>query len=45
MEEPPRLFQLKCLSLALKATTHLIEINGHSLGSSPIKPLTKDRVP
>jgi hypothetical protein len=42
--EPPRLFQLKCPSLALEATTHLNRNNWQFLGSSPIKPLTKNRI-
>jgi hypothetical protein len=43
--EPPELFQLKCPSRTLKVATHLNRKTRQSLGSSPIKPLTKDRIP
>jgi hypothetical protein len=42
--EPPKLFQLKCLSPTLKARPHLNRIKRQSLGSSPTRPL-QDQVP
>jgi hypothetical protein len=43
--EPPKLFQLKCLSPALEARPHLNRNKLSVPRSSPIKPLNQDRIP